>query len=148
MQILCQNMYYHLSLLGRLPRIFSNDFHQVNKNYIQHRLHCGIVSYGCSTQKNIDLVQRVQNHATRLIIINFDNIHCREMDLVKSANLYTTRDKKDWFLTVRLFEAIHVIAPTYLSDHIVVNFYVNGFDTRGCEMELLLSYAGYRGLPK
>ena len=33
---------------------------QVYKNYIQPRLDYGITLYGCNTQKNIDLVQRVQ----------------------------------------------------------------------------------------
>ena len=33
---------------------------QVYKSYIQPRLDYGITLYGCSTQKNIDLVQKVQ----------------------------------------------------------------------------------------
>ena len=37
-----------------------------------------------------------------------------------------------------MFKAIHGIAPTYLSNRIVMNFDVNGYDTRGSEMELYL----------
>ena len=63
-QRLCQNMYYHLSLLRRQRPIFPKDLLlQVYKSYIQPRLDYGITLYACSTQKNIDLVQRVQNHA-------------------------------------------------------------------------------------
>ena len=42
------------------------------------------------------------------------------------------------FLTSLMFKAIHGIAPTCLSDHIVINFDVNGYDTRGSDMELYL----------
>ena len=35
----------------------------IKNNYIQPRLDYGITLYGCSTQKNIDLVQRIKNHA-------------------------------------------------------------------------------------
>ena len=37
-----------------------------------------------------------------------------------------------------MFKAIHGIAPTYLSDRIVMNFDVNGYDTRGSDMDLYL----------
>ena len=88
--------------------------------------------------ENIDLVQRVQNHAARLITGNFDYINCRGIDLIKSLNLYTIRERRDYFLTILMFKAIHGIAPTYLSDRIVMNFDVNGYDTRGSDMDLYL----------
>ena len=37
-----------------------------------------------------------------------------------------------------MFKAIHGIAPTYLSDRIVMHFDVNGYDTRGSDMDLYL----------
>ena len=138
-QRLCQNMYYHLSLLRRLRPIFPKDLLlQVYKSYIQPRLDYGITLYACSTQKNIDLVQRVQNHAARLITGKFDYINCRGIDLIKSLNLYTIRERRDYFLTILMFKAIHGIAPTYHSDCIVMNFDVNGYDTRGSDMDLYL----------
>ena len=137
-QRLCQNIYYHLSLLRRLRRIFPKELLlQVYKSYIQPRLDYGITLYGCSIQKNIDLVQRVQNHAAKLITENFDYINCRGIDLVKSLNLNNIRDRRDYFLTILMFKAIHGIAPTYLSlsDRIVMNFDVNGYDTIGSDMD-------------
>ena len=45
-QQLCQNMYYHLSLLRRLRRIFPKDLLlQVYKSYVQPRLDYGITLY-------------------------------------------------------------------------------------------------------
>ena len=116
---LCQSTYYHISLLRRLRRIFPmNLLLQVYKSYIQPRLDYGITLYGCSTQKNIDLVQKVQNHAARLIMGNFDYINCRGIDLVNRLDLYTIRERRDYFLTTLMFKAIHGIAPHYLSDRI------------------------------
>ena len=37
-----------------------------------------------------------------------------------------------------MFKAIHGIAPTYLSDRIVMNFDVNGYGTRGSDVDLYL----------
>ena len=128
---LCQTTYYHISLLRRLRRIFpKNLILQVYKSYIQHRLDYGITLYGSSTQKNIDLVQRVQNHAARLIMGNFDYINSRGIDLVKSLNLYTIRERRDYFLSTLMFKAIHGIAPNYLSDRIDMHFDIHGYNTR------------------
>ena len=129
-QRLCQNMYFLLSLLRRLHCIFHKELLlQVYKSYIQPRLDDGITLYGCSTQKNIDLVERVQNHAAMLITGNFDYINCR-IELAKSLNLYTVRDRRYYFLTPLMFKAIPWIAPTDLSDRIVMHFDINGWDTR------------------
>ena len=38
-----------------------------------------------------------------------------------------------------MFKSIHGIAPTYLTDRVVMNFDVNGYDTRGSDMELYLT---------
>ena len=128
---LCQSTYYHISLLRRLRRIFPmNLLLQVYKSYIQPRLDYGITLYGCSTQKNIDLVQRVQNHAARLTMGNFDYINCRGIDLVKRLDLYIIRERRDYFLTTLMFKAIHGIAPHYLSDRIDMHFDIHGYNTR------------------
>ena len=37
-----------------------------------------------------------------------------------------------------MFKSIHGIAPTYLSDRDVMNFDINGYDTRRSDMELYL----------
>ena len=128
---LCQTTYNHISLLRRIRRIFpKNLLLQVYKSYIQPRLDYGITLYGSSTQKNVDLVQRIQNYAARLIMGNFDYINSRGIDLVKSLNLYTIRERRDYFLLTLMFKAIHGIAPNYLSDRIDMHFDIHGYNTR------------------
>ena len=107
-QPLYQNMYYHLSLLRRLRRILANALlMQVFKSYIKPRLDYDITLYGCTIQKNIDLVQMIQNHAARLITGNFVYINCRGIDLIKSLNLCAIHDRGAYFLTVLMFKFIH-----------------------------------------
>ena len=128
---ICQSTHYHISLLRRLRRIFPmNLLLQVYKSYIQPRLDYGIILYGCSTQKNIDLVQRVQNHAARLIMGNFDYINCRGIYLVKRLGLYTIRERREYFLTTLIIKALHGITPHYLSDRIDMHFDIHGYNTR------------------
>ena len=71
-----------------------------------------------------------------LLTGNFYYINCRGIDLIKSLNLYTIRERRDYFLTISIFKAIHGIAPTYFSDRVVINFDVNCYDTRGSGMDL------------
>ena len=115
---------YHISLLRRWRRIFQmNLFLHVYKSDVQPYLAYSITLYGCSTQKNIDMFQRGQNHTARLIMGNFDYINCRGIDLIKSLNLFIIRKRRDNVHTKFMFKAIHGIAPYYLSDRIEYAFW-------------------------
>ena len=133
-QNLCKQTRYLLSLLRRLRSIFpENLLLQVYKSYIQPKLDYGLTIYGCTTQENLTLVQRLQNHAARLILGNFDYINFRGIELVKSLGLYVIEERRDYFLAMLMFKSIHGIAPAYLSNQIVMNFDINGYDTRGTD---------------
>ena len=82
------------------------------------------------SNNDIDLVQRVQNHESRLIMGNFDYINCCGIDLVKRLNLYTIGERRDYFLRTLMFKAIHGIALHYLSDCIYMHFDMHGYNTR------------------
>ena len=128
-QNLCKQMHYLLSLLRRLRAIFpENLLLQVYKSYIQPKLDYGLTIYGCTTQENLTLVQRLQNHTARLILGNF-----RGIELVKSLGLYTIAERKDYFPATLMFKSIHGLTPAYLCNQVVMNFDVNGYDTRGTE---------------
>ena len=135
-QNLYKQMRYLLSLLRRLRSIFpENLLLQVYKSYIQPKLDYGLTIYGCTTQEDITLVQRLQNHAARLLLAmgNFDFINFRGIKLVKSLGLYTIEERRDYFLAMLMFKSIHGIAPAYLCNQIVMNFDINGYDTRGTD---------------
>ena len=77
-------------------------------------------------------MQPLRNHAARLILGNFDYINFRDIELVKSLGLYTIEERKDYFLATLVFKSIHGLAPAYLCNQ-VMNFDVNGYDTRGTD---------------
>ena len=60
------------------------------------------------------------------------------IDLIKSLNLFIIGEIRDRVLTTLMFQAIHPIAPTYLSHIIVMKFHVNSYDIRGSFMEYYL----------
>ena len=127
-------MRYLLSLLRRLRSIFpENLLLQVYKSYIQPKLDYGLTIYGRTTQENLTLVQRLQNHAARLILGNLDYINFRGIEWVKSLGLYTIEERRDYFLAMLMFKSIHGIAPAYLCNQIVMNFDINGYDIRGTD---------------
>ena len=127
-------MHHLLSLLRRLRAIFpQNHLLQVYKSYIQPKLDYGLTIYGCTTQENLTLVQRLQNHAARLILGNFDYINFPGIELVKSLGLYTIEERRDYFLATLMFKSIHWLAPVYLCNQVVMNFDVYGHDTKGTD---------------
>ena len=114
-QNLCKQLHYLLSLLRRLRDIFpQNLLLRVYKSYIQPKLDYGLTIYGCTNQENLTLLQRLQNHAARLILGNFDYINFRGIELVKSLGLYTIEERRDYFLATLMFKSIHGLAPAYL----------------------------------
>ena len=132
-QILCKQMYYLLSLLRRLRAIFPQTYCHRSISHIYSPSFTTVLQYGCTTQKNLTLVQRLQNHAVRVILGNFDYINFRGIELVKSLGLYTIEERRTYFLATLMFKSIHGLAPAYLCNQVVMNFDVNGYDTRGTD---------------
>ena len=132
-QNLCKQMHDLLSLMGRLGAISpQNLLLQIYKSYIHPNRDYGLTIYWCTIQENLTLVQPLRNHAARLILGNFDYINFRDIELVKSLGLYTIEERKDYFLATLVFKSIHGLAPAYLCNQ-VMNFDVNGYDTRGTD---------------
>ena len=130
-QHMCKQLSYYISMLRRLRAIFPDTvLLKIYKAHIQPRFDYGITVWGCTTEYNLNKVQRIQNMAARIITGNFDYINCRGVDLVKSLKLLTVRERRDYFLCLLTFKCIHGLAPHYLSDRIDMVFDVNGYNTR------------------
>ena len=78
-------------------------------------------------------MQRLQNHAARLILGNFVYSNFRGIEVVKSLGRYTIEEMGDYFLATLMFKSIHGLAPVYLCYQVVMNFDVNGYDTSDTE---------------
>ena len=95
----CQNMNYFIHVLRRLRRIFPRGLLlKVYKSYIQSKLEYGLTIWGCTTDTNLGKIQRIQSLAVRIITGNFDYIHFRGVDIVRSLHLQTVKERRDYFL--------------------------------------------------
>ena len=130
----CQNMNYFIHVLRRLRRIFPKGLLlKVYKSYIQSKLEYGLTIWGCTTDTNLGKIQRIQSLAARIITGNFDYIHSRGVDIVRSLHLQTVKDRRDYFLCVLMFKCIHGLAPNYLRNDVTMYVDIHGYDTRSGE---------------
>ena len=105
----------------------------IYKTYVQSKIDFGLSIWGCSAEVNLNRVQRIQNLLARIICNNFDYIHSRGIDLVRSLKLQTIRERRDYFLCVLMFKCIHGLAPHYLSNDVTMHVDIHGYDTRSAE---------------
>ena len=131
---LCKNMNNYLHVLRRLNKIFPMQLLlKVYKSYMQSKLDYGLSIWGCTTEGNLDRVQRIQNFCARITCNNYDYINIRGIDLVKSLKLQTIRERRDYFLCVLMFKCIHSVAPHYLSNDVTMVVDIHGYNTRSSE---------------
>ena len=103
---LCKTMNYYVHVLRRLIKIFPKQLLlKIYKSYVQSKLDYGLSIWGCTTEDNLDRVQRIQNFCARIICKNFDYINTRGIDLVDSLKIQTIRQRRDYFLSVLMFKA-------------------------------------------
>ena len=131
---LCKNLNYHLHLLRRLQRVLPKHLLMtVYKAYFQSKFDYGISVWGCTTQSNIDKIQRMQNRVSRIRSGCYDFVNTRGLDLVDELNLQNITERRNYFLCNLMFKSIHGLAPTYLSDSIVMNADINEYNTKGAQ---------------
>ena len=84
------------------------------KTFIQQKIDYGISVWGCTTDYNLKKIQRIQNRAARHITGNYNFRTVRGIDLVKQLRLESVAERRDYFLSKLMFEAIHGFTRDYL----------------------------------
>ena len=131
---LCRKMYYYFHMFRRLRKILPSALLlNIYKTYVQSKIDYGLSIWDCTTEVNLNRVQRIQSLLARIICNNFDYIHSRGIDLVRSLKLQTIRERRDYFLCVLMFKCIHGLAPHYLSNDVTLHVDIHGYDTRSAE---------------
>ena len=131
---LCNNMNYYLHVLRRLNKIFPKQLLlSVYKSYIQSQFDFELSIWGCTTEGNLDRVQRIQNFCARIICNNYAYINTTGIDLVQSLKRQAIRERKDYFLCVLMFKSIHGLAPHYFSNDVTMVVDSHGYNTRSSE---------------
>ena len=127
-------MYSYFHTFRRLRTILPSALLlNIYKTYVQSKIDYGLSISGCTTELNLNRGQRIQNLLARIICDNFDYIHSRGIDLVRSLKLQTIRERRDYFLCVLMFKCIHGLAPHYLSNDVTMHVDIHGYDTRSAE---------------
>ena len=131
---LCRKMYYHFHMFRRFRKILPSALLlNIYKTYVQSKIDYGLSIWGCTTEVNLNRVQRIQNLLARIICNNFEYIPLRGIDLYRSLKLQTIRERRDYFLCVLMFKCIHGLAPHYLSNDVTMHVDIHGYDTRSAE---------------
>ena len=131
---LCKSMNYYVHVLRRLNKIFPKQLLiRVYKSYMQSKLDYGLSIWECTTEGNLDRVQKIQNFCARIICKNYDYINRRGIDLVESLAIQTIRQRRDYFLSVLMFKHIHGLAPHYLCNDVTMIADVHDYNTRSSE---------------
>ena len=137
---LCRKMYYYVHIFRRLRKILQSQLLlNIYKYYVQSKIDYGLSIPSCTTEANLDRIQRIQNLLARIMCNNFDYINFRGIKMVRTLRLQTIRERRDYFLCILMFKCIHGLPPHYLCNDVTMYIDINGCDTRSAEnMDLYL----------
>ena len=126
-----------LPLLNRLAHIIpKKSLKTVFNCLIQSKIDYFLSVWGNCCSKNINLIQRIQNRAARIITSNTRNIDIRSSDILRDLGWMSVRSRFKYFMLMLVFKAIHGNAPKYLintltfacSQHKYNTRFANGFN--------------------
>ena len=102
---LCRKMYYYFHIFRRLRKILSTALLlNIYKAYVQSKTDYRLSIWGCTTEVNLNSVQRIQNLLARII-----------GEAVRSLKLQTIRERRDHFLCI--YVQMYSWPRTPLSDY-------------------------------
>ena len=93
-------------------------------SYIQPRFDYGISIWACTTERNISIIQRIQNRMARLLTRNFDYDVC-PLSILRDLKLYNVAQRRDFFLTKLMYQSTLSLTPNYLSDPVILHSHIN-----------------------
>ena len=121
-QELCKQLNNMVWTLARLRKFLPRtSLIEIYKSIVQPKIDYAITLWGYSTDINVNKIQRMQNRAIRAIVNNFDFVNYRGIDLVKDLNLFTVRQRRDYFMSLFMFKTIHGLVPNYISNEILMS---------------------------
>ena len=71
-------MYYYVHMFRRLRKILPSQLLlNIYKSYVQSKIDYELSIWGCTTEANLDRIQKIQNLLARTMCNNFDYINFR-----------------------------------------------------------------------
>ena len=136
---LCKKISFKVSKLSRLRKTTPKPIMiKIYNSMIQPTIDYAISVWGCTSQTNLDKVQRLQNYAARIIEKDFDYVNTRGLELVHKLGWLNVRERFFYFQTLLIFKCIYGLAPDYLNNNVILETDVNNVQTRKHPMNLYL----------
>ena len=121
-----------LSLLRRLSSFLSKEcLSKMYKTMMLPSLEYAFTVWGQTSANNIEIIMKQEKLAARIICKNFDYIDTRGEDLCIELGWLHFNDRLKYAISCTMFKMIHGQLPDYLSNQIIYQFEVHGYQTRG-----------------
>ena len=121
-----------LGALRRLSTFVSRPVLQyIYQTVIQPSLDYGITVWGLCSESSRKLINKQQYLAARIILNNFDYDNYEGQQLCGELNWRSFQDRLEYMTCCTIYKCIHGLFPNYLSDHILYEFEVHDYNTRG-----------------
>lgn len=125
-----KNISRKLSWLGRLRHIVPRNILELSYRTYVMPLFDYAITVWCCTNSHVNVIQRLQNRAARIITGCFDIINVRGIDLVKQLKWQNIQNRIDYFLSVHMFNCIHGDSSLNLVNSVVMACDMHGVNTR------------------
>ena len=138
---LSKTLYVKISKFARVCKSIPKETAiRIYYSTIQPTFDYVISVWGCTSQVNINKIQRQQNYCARIIEKNFDYVNYRGLTLVKKLGWMNIRERYFYFQTLLIFKCIHGLAPHYLTNNIIMEIEIKEKKTRKHDMDLYLPF--------
>ena len=78
---------------------------------IQPKIDYAISIWGYTSRQNLNIIERLQNRAARIITGNHDYVNTRGIELVKTLKWVCVSQRRYYFMLLLMFKSIHGLAP-------------------------------------
>ena len=138
---LSKKMTFKISKLARLSKSIPKDILlKIYNSTIQPNIDYAISVWGSTTESNLNKIQRLQNHAARIIMKNFDYVNTRGIELVHQLSWMNVRERLFYFQTLMIFKCIFGLAPDYLCNNVIMDIEISKVTTRKHPMNLYVPF--------
>lgn len=118
--------------LRRLAGFVSPDILcNIYKTVIQPSMDYGISVWGACSDGLLELLQKQQYLAARIVFQNFDFVNTNPQDLCDALKWNSLKDRFKFVSCCIIYKSIHGLLPNYLCDQILYEFEVHDYRTRG-----------------
>ncbi len=134
---LCKKIAPKIGLLRRLRHIVPIEcLKKIYQSTVQSHIDYCLTVWGFTSNVYIDMVQRLQNRAARIIIGNYDR-DVRGIDLVRDLGWLNVRERRDYFTSILVYKALNELAPNHISDMFTLTRDTNIYPTRSTTTDKL-----------